>query len=255
MKNAEGDRILDYSQSGEASTADQPDNQSQPIVRLVDLAKAYRQSDGDRIVLRGVNAAFSGGEFVAIRGRSGSGKTTLLNLIAGIDLPDRGEIYFGSTSLTGLTGDQRTAFRRDHLGFIFQFFNLIPTLTLRENILLPAELAGRSNSVLRDKANALLDRVGLAGREDDYPDELSGGEQQRVAIARAVILEPELLLADEPTGNLDRNTGEDVMQLIDQLRAELGTLLILVTHSHRLAARADRVLMLEDGRLDGQITS
>ncbi|MEJ2012962.1 MAG: ABC transporter ATP-binding protein [Anaerolineales bacterium] len=229
--------------------------QNQQIIRLVDLEKAYRQSDGGRKVLRGVNAVFAAGEFVAIRGRSGSGKTTLLNLIAGIDLPDRGEIYFGSTSLSGLTADQRTAFRRDHLGFVFQFFNLIPTLTLRENIILPAELAGRSNSTMLNRADALLARVGLEGREDDYPDELSGGEQQRVAIARAVILEPEVLLADEPTGNLDRNTGEDVMQLINQLRTELGTLLILVTHSHRLADRADRVFMLEDGRLDTHVTA
>jgi putative ABC transport system ATP-binding protein len=229
--------------------------QNQQIIRLVDLEKAYRQSDGGRKVLRGVNAVFAAGEFVAIRGRSGSGKTTLLNLIAGIDLPDRGEIYFGSTSLSGLTADQRTAFRRDHLGFVFQFFNLIPTLTLRENIILPAELAGRSNSTMLNRADALLARVGLEGREDDYPDELSGGEQQRVAIARAVFLEPEVLLADEPTGNLDRNTGEDVMQLINQLRTELGTLLILVTHSHRLADRADRVFMLEDGRLDTHVTA
>jgi len=219
----------------------------QSLIRIVNLEKTYQQADGGRVVLSDVNAEFNAGEFVAIRGRSGSGKTTLLNLLAGIDVPDAGEIYFGQSQLTSLSTDQRTAFRRDHLGFIFQFFNLIPTLTLRENVTLPAELAGRSNQELR--ADDLLARVGLAGREDDFPDELSGGEQQRVAIARAIVQKPDVLLADEPTGNLDRATGETVMQLLNTLRGELGTLLILVTHSHRLASQADRILILEDGRL------
>jgi putative ABC transport system ATP-binding protein len=219
------------------------------ILRIVDLAKTYHQTDGGRTVLKGINARFEPGEFVAIRGRSGSGKTTLLNMIAGIDEPDSGEIYFESTSITRLTRDQKTAFRRDHLGFVFQFFNLIPTLTLRENVILPAELTARPSLAIQHRAVDLLKRVGLGERADDYPDELSGGEQQRVAIARAVVLKPRVLLADEPTGNLDRATGEEVMGLINQLRIELGTLLILVTHSHRLAAQADRILMLEDGRL------
>lgn len=221
----------------------------QSLIRIVNLEKTYLQADGGRVVLSDVNAEFNAGEFVAIRGRSGSGKTTLLNLLAGIDVPDAGEIYFGQSQLTSLSTDQRTAFRRDHLGFIFQFFNLIPTLTLRENVTLPAELAGRSNQELRARADDLLARVGLAGREDDFPDELSGGEQQRVAIARAIVQKPDVLLADEPTGNLDRATGETVMQLLNTLRGELGTLLILVTHSHRLASQADRILILEDGRL------
>ncbi len=221
----------------------------QSLIRIVNLEKTYQQADGGRVVLSDVNAEFNAGEFVAIRGRSGSGKTTLLNLLAGIDVPDAGEIYFGQSQLTSLSTDQRTAFRRDHLGFIFQFFNLIPTLTLRENVTLPAELAGRSNQELRARADDLLARVGLAGREDDFPDELSGGEQQRVAIARAIVQKPDVLLADEPTGNLDRATGETVMQLLNTLRGELGTLLILVTHSHRLASQADRILILEDGRL------
>ncbi|MFN2147357.1 MAG: ABC transporter ATP-binding protein [Anaerolineales bacterium] len=219
------------------------------ILCIVDLAKTYHHADGGRTVLRGINARFEPGEFVAIRGRSGSGKTTLLNMIAGIDEPDSGEIYFESTSITRLTRDQKTAFRRDHLGFVFQFFNLIPTLTLRENVILPAELTARPSLAIQRRAVDLLKRVGLGERADDYPDELSGGEQQRVAIARAVVLKPRVLLADEPTGNLDRATGEEVMGLINQLRIELGTLLILVTHSHRLAAQADRILMLEDGRL------
>jgi putative ABC transport system ATP-binding protein len=226
-----------------------PASENGPLIQIDQLGKTYFQADGGRVVLAGISASFHAGEFVAIRGRSGSGKTTLLNLIAGIDEPDSGEIFFGSTALTGLSRDQRTVFRRDHLGFIFQFFNLIPTLTLRENVLLPVELAGRADVGLRKRAEELLNRVGLKGREDDFPDELSGGEQQRVAIARAVVLNPAVLLADEPTGNLDRTSGENVMELINELRIELGTLLILVTHSHRLAAQADRVLMLEDGRL------
>jgi putative ABC transport system ATP-binding protein len=235
--------------SGEGSMPTKTIYDDQSLIRIVNLEKTYQQADGGRVVLSDVNAEFNAGEFVAIRGRSGSGKTTLLNLLAGIDVPDAGEIYFGQSQLTSLSTDQRTAFRRDHLGFIFQFFNLIPTLTLRENVTLPAELAGRSNQELRARADDLLARVGLAGREDDFPDELSGGEQQRVAIARAIVQKPDVLLADEPTGNLDRATGETVMQLLNTLRGELGTLLILVTHSHRLASQADRILILEDGRL------
>ena len=226
-----------------------PESDHSPLLRIIGLEKTYRQADGGRVVLRGVNAHFERGEFVAVRGRSGSGKTTLLNMIAGIDETDAGEIQFGSMALTSLTRDQKTAFRRDHIGFVFQFFNLIPTLTLWENVILPAELAGKSTPSLQGRAHDLLARIGLEGRANDFPDELSGGEQQRVAIARAVVLKPDVLLADEPTGNLDRNTGEEVMRLINQLRIELGTLLILVTHSHRLAEQADRVLTLEDGRL------
>jgi len=219
------------------------------LLRLVDLEKTYAQADGGRTVFKGINASFQAGEFAAIRGRSGSGKTTLLNLIAGIDEPDSGGIFYDRTELTALSADQRTAFRRTHLGFIFQFFNLIPTLTLRENVLLPAELAGRATPDIQSRVDALIERIALAGREHAFPDELSGGEQQRVAIARAVLLKPGLLLADEPTGNLDRGTGEEVMQLLNELRVEMGTLMILVTHSHRLADQADRVLVLEDGSL------
>lgn len=224
-------------------------SQKQAPLRLNELSKRYSQGGNERSVLDRITASFLPGEFVAIRGRSGSGKTTLLNLLAGIDEPSEGAIYYGDLSFGELTREQRTLFRRDHIGFVFQFFNLIPTLTLLENVLLPAELAKRDHAVAQQEAAELLERVGLAGREDDFTDTLSGGEQQRVAIARAMILQPLVILADEPTGNLDRDTGDAVMNLLNTLREETGTLLIMVTHSHSLAEQSDRVLLLENGKL------
>jgi putative ABC transport system ATP-binding protein len=218
------------------------------LIRIFNLEKAYHQADGERKVLTGLSARFTAGEFVAIRGRSGSGKTTLLNMIAGIDTPDSGEIYFGDILLNQLSRDQLTHFRRDHVGFVFQFFNLIPTLTVLENILLPGELSGKNSGVLNSRAQDLLSRVGLSGRGSDFPDRLSGGEQQRVALARALALHPPIVLADEPTGNLDRTTGAEVLGLLNELRRELGTLVIMVTHSHKIAGEADRILDLEDGK-------
>jgi putative ABC transport system ATP-binding protein len=218
------------------------------LIRIFNLEKAYHQADGERKVLTGLSARFTAGEFVAIRGRSGSGKTTLLNMIAGIDTPDSGEIYFGDILLNQLSRDQLTHFRRDHVGFVFQFFNLIPTLTVLENILLPGELSGKNSGVLNTRAQDLLSRVGLSGRGSDFPDRLSGGEQQRVALARALALHPPIVLADEPTGNLDRTTGAEVLGLLNELRRELGTLVIMVTHSHKIAGEADRILDLEDGK-------
>lgn len=218
------------------------------LIRIFNLEKAYHQADGERKVLTGISASFAAGEFVAIRGRSGSGKTTLLNMIAGIDTPESGEIYFGDTLLNELSRDQLTHFRRDNIGFVFQFFNLIPTLTVLENILLPGELSGKNSAGLKVRAQELLSRVGLSGRGSDFPDQLSGGEQQRVALARALALHPPIVLADEPTGNLDRTTGAEVLTLLNELRRELGTLLIMVTHSHKIAGEADRILNLEDGK-------
>jgi putative ABC transport system ATP-binding protein len=216
-------------------------------IRLEGLEKTYSQAKSDRVVLRGLNATLKRGEFVAIRGRSGSGKTTLLNLLAGIDEPTGGTIYYDDIAFSSLSREERTIFRRDHIGFVFQFFNLIPTLTLLENVLLPAELAKWETSHAEARAYELLERVGLSGREKDSPDLLSGGEQQRVALARALMLKPMVILADEPTGNLDRSTGDEVMAMLDDLRKESQTLMIMVTHSHSLAERADRVLLLERG--------
>jgi putative ABC transport system ATP-binding protein len=220
-----------------------------PIVRLERVTKDYREGEESRRVLREASAEFAEGEIVAVRGRSGSGKSTLLNLVAGIDLPTAGEVWVAGTCLSRLSPSARTLFRRDQLGFVFQFFNLIPTLTVLENVQLPAELGGRPPSDAASKARALLAEVGLEGREGSFPDRLSGGEQQRVAIARALVQDPRLLLADEPTGNLDDATGRAVLELLDRVTRRAGRTLVLVTHSAQVAAAADRAFAIEDGRV------
>ncbi len=220
------------------------------IIRLDNVSKDFLEGAQARPVLRGASAAFEEGEFVAIRGRSGSGKSTLLNLIAGIDMPSSGDIYIDEVAVTRLSQRERTIFRRDNIGFIFQFFNLIPTLTVLENVRLPAELAGRDDRTVSAGALDLLERVGLADRRHVFPDKLSGGEQQRVAIARALAQNPRLVLADEPTGNLDERTGEAVMTLLDAMTRQAGKTLIMVTHSREMARQADRVLEMHAGRLE-----
>ncbi len=220
-----------------------------PLVRLDRVSKDYTEGTKTRVVLRETTAAIAEGEFVAIRGRSGSGKSTLLNLMAGIDLPTAGELFIGGTCLSRLSPRGRTLFRREHLGFVFQFFNLIPTLTVIENVQLPAELSGAAVRDAARRARALLDQVGLLDRAIDFPDRLSGGEQQRVAIARALVQDPKLLLADEPIGNLDDATGEAVLALLERTTRQAGRTLVLVTHSAQVAARADRVLRIEEGHL------
>ncbi|MBW3535795.1 MAG: ABC transporter ATP-binding protein [Gemmatimonadetes bacterium] len=201
------------------------------------------------MVLDGADAVLGRGESVALLGPSGSGKSTLLNLVSGIDRPDRGRVVVDGTDLTALSERERTLFRRRHIGFVFQLFNLIPTLTVLENLLLPLELKGKVGSAERARAGGLLDDVGLADREDAFPDRLSGGERQRVAVARALVHEPLLVLADEPTGNLDAAAGARVADLLDDLVRRRGATLLTVTHSPELAARADRVLGLRDGKL------
>jgi putative ABC transport system ATP-binding protein len=220
-----------------------------PIVRLDRVSKDYREGEDVRHVLRETTAEFAEGEVVAIRGRSGSGKSTLLNLVAGIDVPTAGEVWVAGACLSRLSPGARTLFRRDHLGFVFQFFNLIPTLTVLENVQLPAELGGRTPEDAAARARALLAEVGLEGRERTFPDRLSGGEQQRVAIARALVQDPRLLLADEPTGNLDDATGRQVMDLLDRVTRRAGRSLVLVTHSPQVAERADRVFTIDDGHV------
>jgi len=201
-------------------------------------------------VLDGVDAAVRAGERVAILGPSGSGKSTLLNLVSGIDLPDEGAVRIDGTDLTALSEHERTLFRRHRVGFVFQSYNLLPTLTVLENLLLPVELKGAVRP--RDEARAaeLLARVGLEDRADAFPDRLSGGEQQRVALARALVHEPTLVLADEPTGNLDEDTGRRVADLLDELVRAQGRTLVVVTHSRELAARTDRILRMSHGRLE-----
>ncbi len=197
-----------------------------------------------------MDAAVRAGERVAILGPSGSGKSTLLNLVSGIDLPDEGTVRIGGTDLTALSEHERTLFRRHHVGFVFQFYNLLPTLTVLENLLLPVELKGAVEPRDEARARELLERVGLADRSDAFPDRLSGGEQQRVAVARALVHEPTLVLADEPTGNLDEDTGQRVADLLDELVRAHGRTLVVVTHSRELAARMDRVLRMSHGRLE-----
>jgi len=216
------------------------------LVRLDRVTKDYAEGGELRHVLKSATLELAEGEFVAIRGRSGSGKTTVLNLVAGIDRPSSGEIFFRGEPLSRLSEGALTRLRRDEMGFVFQFFNLIPTLRVVENVLLPAELAGHDGA---GRAAELLQRVGLADRARSFPDRLSGGEQQRVAIARALVRDPRLVLADEPTGNLDDASGAAAMQLLDALTRRAGRTLLLVTHSREVAALADRVLTIEDGRL------
>lgn len=216
-----------------------------PVIRVTDLWKEYSE-DGSRAVaaLRGLNLVVPRGEIAAIVGKSGSGKTTLLNLLAGLDHPTRGRIEVDGRDLAALGERGRTELRRTRLGFVFQFFNLLPTLTAFENVLLPLELARKAN---RDAARACLAAVGLDGKESRYPHELSGGEQQRVAIARAMVKEPALILADEPTGNLDSTTGEEVLSLLTARCRDSGMSLIMVTHSPNTARYVDRILRMTDG--------
>jgi putative ABC transport system ATP-binding protein len=224
-------------------------NKNGSFVRLNGLSKSYQEGGQLRAVLTSADADFAQGEFVAILGKSGSGKSTLLNLISGIDLVDGGDIWVSGQQLTALDERQRTLFRRQNIGFVFQFFNLIPTLTVWENVVLPLELAGVDNGEASQRVATLLEAVGLLDRRDTFPDRLSGGEQQRVAIARALAHDPLLVLADEPTGNLDEETGRHVMALLDRLTRQNGKNLVLVTHSNEAAAYADRILTLRDGKL------
>jgi len=219
------------------------------LVRIDRLSKDYREGEVVRTVLHEASASFEEGELVAIRGRSGSVKSTLLNLVAGIDQPTGGEVVIDGTRLNRLSPRERTLFRRDHMGFVFQFFNLIPTLTVLENVQLPGELAGGGRREVTSRARSLLEQLGLADRWATFPDRLSGGEQQRVAICRALAQDPRLVLADEPTGNLDDATGESILRLLDRMTRQAGKTLILVTHSAQVAAFADRELTIEDGHL------
>ena len=209
------------------------------------LEKSYRSGSRSLTVLRGVNLHIREGDFVAVLGPSGSGKTTLLGLLAGLDAPSSGTVHLAGTDLTTLSEDERARFRRDNVGFVFQSFQLIPSLTARENVQVPLELQGQDGSV--ERAEALLARVGLGDRLDHYPAQLSGGEQQRVALARAFVHSPRILFADEPTGNLDAVTGQGIIALLEGMNREAGTTLILVTHDLELAARAHRTIRLADG--------
>ncbi len=202
-------------------------------------------------VLRGVNLEIAAGEFLALRGASGAGKSTLLHLIGGLDSPNAGEIIFKGENLAQFSEGKLTHFRNRRAGFVFQSYHLLPELTALENVCLPARVARISASNSEKHATELLERVGLKNRLEHKPFELSGGEQQRVAIARALINEPEMLLADEPTGNLDSKTGEEIIELLKNLRAEKNMTLIIATHDAKVAAHAQRVIELADGKIAG----
>jgi putative ABC transport system ATP-binding protein len=211
------------------------------------LSRTYRSGGRDIVVLKDITFSLEPGGFLAILGPSGSGKTTLLGLLAGLDQPSEGAVYLDGQSLGSLNEDQRARLRGEKIGFVFQSFQLLPTLTAQENVQVPLELRGATNAAAR--ARELLGRVGLSGREHHYPTQLSGGEQQRVALARGFSIGPKVLFADEPTGNLDAGTGATIIDLMVELNRDLGTTLVLVTHDLDLAARAHRTIRLADGKV------
>ena len=221
-----------------------------PVIEFRHLSKSYREADQEHTVLHDVNGEIYQGEFIVLLGKSGSGKSTLLNLISGIDAPSQGDILVNGRSLTGMSEDERTLFRRRDIGFVFQSFNLLPTLTVQDNLLLPLELTGQLDNGNRAKLENLLEELGMTHRMDYYPDRLSTGEQQRIAIARALVHNPSIILADEPTGNLDHDTGQDVLNLLDQLVRRAGRTLIMVTHSREVIGLADRLMTIRDCRLE-----
>lgn len=214
------------------------------------LYRRFREGEREHVVLNDVSLDVKRGETVALRGRSGSGKSTLLNLVGGIDVPDRGSVAVAGTDITDLDEHARTLFRRRHIGFVYQSFNLVPTLTVADNVRLVLELNRVARSEAQRRIDHLLEAVGLADRADSYPDVLSGGEQQRVAIARALSHRPTVLLADEPTGNLDDATAGVVLALLDELVRKSGGTMLIATHSESVASMCDRVFELHNGRLE-----
>jgi len=218
-------------------------------IQLKGLSRRFREGEREHVVLDGIDLDIRRGETVALRGRSGSGKSTLLNLIAGIDAPDAGSVAVAGIDLTELSERERTLFRREHIGFVYQSFNLVPTLNVADNVRLVLELNKVPPSQASARINELLESVGLADRGDSYPDVLSGGEQQRIAIARALAHEPAVLLADEPTGNLDDATAEGVLDLLEKLVRDSGHTMLIATHSQHIASHCDRVLELHNGRI------
>lgn len=218
-------------------------------VRVSNLCRSYVEGGRQHPVLEYLNVEIHEGETVALRGRSGSGKSTLLNLVCGIDAPDKGEVEVAGLNITRMSEHDRTLFRREHIGFVYQAFNLVSTLNVADNIRLVLELNGVGEPEASDRVSELLNAVKLANRADSFPDVLSGGEQQRVAIARALVHRPALLLADEPTGNLDDKTAASVLELLDRLVRDSGNTMIIATHSAKVAALCDRVFELRNGAL------
>lgn len=230
-----------------------PENGAVPAVRLIEISKSYRRGSEVISVLRDINLSIIEGEFLAIMGPSGSGKSTLLNLIAGIDRPDSGRVIVSGIDITSLSEDELARWRAFHVGFIFQFYNLIPVLTAFENVELPLLLSSLSKKQRKEHALTALKIVGLEHRIDHYPSELSGGEQQRVAIARAIVTDPSIIVADEPTGDLDKYSAEQVLDLMAMLNSEFKKTIIMVTHDPRAASRAKTIRHLDKGVLNADL--
>jgi putative ABC transport system ATP-binding protein len=224
-----------------------------PAIETHDLHMHYGQGETEVRALDGVDLVIEAGEMVAIMGPSGSGKSTLLHIVGALESPTSGTVAVAGRHYEGLDDKDLTELRRDHIGFVFQFFNLLPSLTAEENVTLPAVIAKRHDAQIRERARALIARVGLRDRIDHLPAELSGGQQQRVSIARALLLSPELVLADEPTGNLDSKAGAEVLRVLRELNEEEGHTIVMVTHDPAAAATADRVIFLRDGKIAGEV--
>jgi putative ABC transport system ATP-binding protein len=224
-----------------------------PAIETHDLHMHYGQGSTEVRALDGVDLVIDRGEMVAIMGPSGSGKSTLLHIVGALESPTSGTIAVAGLRYEGLDDAKLTELRRTHIGFVFQFFNLLPSLTAEENVTLPAVIAKRHDPAIRDRARELLGRVGLSNRIDHLPAELSGGQQQRVSIARALLLSPELVLADEPTGNLDTKSSREVLRVLRELNTEEGHTIVMVTHDAAVAATADRVIFLRDGKIAGEV--
>lgn len=222
---------------------------SKPIIQLKQLSKSYQEGNKRRLVLNELELSVAEGQMYVLLGRSGSGKSTMLNLLSGIDQPDTGQVIIDGTDISKMNEKDRTKYRRDNIGFVFQSFNLISTLTVFENVVLPLSLKGDNPAESKQKAQFFLDQVGLVDRGESYPDRLSGGEQQRVAIARALAHEPKFILADEPTGNLDYKTGSLVLNMLSDLVRENSRTMIIATHDREMAQIADQVLELREGSL------
>jgi putative ABC transport system ATP-binding protein len=220
------------------------------MIRCIDVRKVYRQGKNEITALDGVSLDIARGEFAVIMGPSGSGKSTLLHLIGGLDRPTSGELLVDQRLVGQMADDQVTLFRRTRIGFIFQFFNLLPTLSALENVALPFVLDGRSKEEAEQRAKMLLDEVGLENRKDHLPEEMSGGEIQRIAVARALAFDPPILLADEPTGNLDSRTGESILSLLHQINREAGCTIVMVTHSQEAAGYGGRTIFFRDGKVE-----
>lgn len=221
------------------------------MIEVSNVVKVYRRGKNEVPALQGVSLIVPKGQFLSVMGSSGSGKSTLLNLLGALDVPTSGTLHIDGKEISRFPDDELSRFRRDRLGFIFQFFNLLPTLTAVENVILPELLAGKSRDELEPRARALLEQFGLKGRDAHRPDELSGGEMQRVAVARALLSEPALLLADEPTGNLDSKTGAEVLKLIREATRDRNLTVVMVTHDPKAAEVGDRLVRLADGRIVG----